>query len=772
MSLSLKEAFPCLLSYLRRLIHKTVEENFPDLITFSVGSGIFRRTIVAFRVACERGPLGLQLMSTPSPKVSRGRGSGRGRELTSSERVAQWVSEREERRLNKERWANPSSFSNLQEYEYATKSCTESESISERSKNKRQGAQIYVPLSLRDKKLNAADLTKSLSTTESKINCCKQNDEVIISGNLDIAASVKHKESVHTASELETNKLFKGRGRGRKKPEVELYVPRALRGQKSDYQQNNEERNSFQDQSDFVQMDDTACKNLEKDNADSYQTLPEIEETLSDKLNNLPPERPDFHVDNTEVKNEPTLSDCNMSLEHHNTSWDEINGNAASDLKSCFRNETVHIPNLDCSELRQDVSIVDSDHTGSTSNSFTFEFYDSAVIAFLPSPPVQNQTFSLPMFQEQPSVNILNPTQLPSCGLSKLSNCEDVHDSDINNSAIVPEQNLLTAIPVIDKMNTNSNHTPFNSVAENNVEMLVPNLCTVQSKPELSEKNSNKKQKMKKKTKEPSLAKEIKSRKGKNEPDLKSDKKSLSIPPVPRGCTSDIKQKGTSSKDNVQNENGDVEEDSWDTLFDENGDCLDDSMMKELTEYVGQVEIDKPKINYLKYEPKEIPLDTEAFSHIIEIYDFSPELATCDLVSAFRDFSSRGFDVKWVDDTHALGVFSSATAANEALKMIHPLFKVRSMSEASKMGQQKAKHCQEFLQPYKARPETTSIAARRLVAGALGMAPRVSREVRDQERQKLKEAKEKRRQERQQKNDVWDGSVGKCAMDEEDQSLR
>ncbi|GFS02355.1 growth inhibition and differentiation-related protein 88-like protein [Elysia marginata] len=72
----------------------------------------------------------------------------------------------------------------------------------------------------------------------------------------------------------------------------------------------------------------------------------------------------------------------------------------------------------------------------------------------------------------------------------------------------------------------------------------------------------------------------------------------------------------------------------------------------------------------------------------------------------------------------------------------------------------------EFLQPYKARPQTTSIAAHRLVAGALGMAPRVPREVRDKERQKLKEAKEKRRQEKQQKIDIWDGNFGKCAMDE------
>ena len=47
----------------------------------------------------------------------------------------------------------------------------------------------------------------------------------------------------------------------------------------------------------------------------------------------------------------------------------------------------------------------------------------------------------------------------------------------------------------------------------------------------------------------------------------------------------------------------------------------------------------------------------------------------------------------------------------------------------------------EFLQPYKPRPETSAMAARRLVAGALGLATGVSREKREMERKQLKEAK-------------------------------
>lgn len=49
----------------------------------------------------------------------------------------------------------------------------------------------------------------------------------------------------------------------------------------------------------------------------------------------------------------------------------------------------------------------------------------------------------------------------------------------------------------------------------------------------------------------------------------------------------------------------------------------------------------------------------------------------------------------------------------------------------------------EFLQPYKPRPVTSAVAARRLVTGALGMQPRLSKEQRAEERKVLKEARGK-----------------------------
>nr|KAG5691793.1 hypothetical protein BaRGS_003189 [Batillaria attramentaria] len=170
---------------------------------------------------------------------------------------------------------------------------------------------------------------------------------------------------------------------------------------------------------------------------------------------------------------------------------------------------------------------------------------------------------------------------------------------------------------------------------------------------------------------------------------------------------------GEDKSDNSTEEEDD--EDSWDKIFDDNGDCLDPTMMAELTAHVGEVKISKPKkINYLDYQPREADMDL---------------------------------------------------AAQDALKLIHPMMKLRPLSEASKQSRSKARRCQEFLQPYKARPETTAAAARRLVAGALGMTSRIPKEQRDQERRQLKAAKEKKKLDRKQKEAIWDGTFGKCAMD-------
>lgn len=102
------------------------------------------------------------------------------------------------------------------------------------------------------------------------------------------------------------------------------------------------------------------------------------------------------------------------------------------------------------------------------------------------------------------------------------------------------------------------------------------------------------------------------------------------------------------------------EEDDWDAMFDDNGDCLDPKMLEELTAAVGKVTIEKPKTDYKVYHTKQELLRDEEFPHVLEVSNFPVEFKTQDLMTLFHAYKESGFDIKWVDDFHALAVFSSS----------------------------------------------------------------------------------------------------------------
>ncbi|XP_053723020.1 R3H and coiled-coil domain-containing protein 1 isoform X2 [Synchiropus splendidus] len=120
------------------------------------------------------------------------------------------------------------------------------------------------------------------------------------------------------------------------------------------------------------------------------------------------------------------------------------------------------------------------------------------------------------------------------------------------------------------------------------------------------------------------------------------------------------------------------------------------------------------------YFYEDVRANLEGFGHVIEIYDFPNIFKTEDLLEAFVDYSDGGMKIKWVDDTHALGVFSSEAAALEALSIHHPLLKTRPLARGSKKAKGKAIRQAEFIQPVRERPKTDSAVAKRLVSRALG----------------------------------------------------
>ncbi|KOC59860.1 R3H and coiled-coil domain-containing protein 1-like [Habropoda laboriosa] len=196
----------------------------------------------------------------------------------------------------------------------------------------------------------------------------------------------------------------------------------------------------------------------------------------------------------------------------------------------------------------------------------------------------------------------------------------------------------------------------------------------------------------------------------------------------------------------------------WDSLFDDNGDCLDPSLIEEANISVGDVMIEQPKNDYKPYT-KHIEVSSDEFAHVVEIYNFPSEFKTSDLAAVFSPFKNGGFELKWVDDTHCLGVFSSPLVAAEVLASDHPFVKTRPLSEATALSKTKAKRSAEFLQPYRSRPETCAALARRLVTGALGVKLATARQEREHEKNVLREAKEKRRLANKQREDAWEGII-------------
>ncbi|XP_018415184.1 PREDICTED: coiled-coil domain-containing protein R3HCC1L-like [Nanorana parkeri] len=202
----------------------------------------------------------------------------------------------------------------------------------------------------------------------------------------------------------------------------------------------------------------------------------------------------------------------------------------------------------------------------------------------------------------------------------------------------------------------------------------------------------------------------------------------------------------------------DDEEESWDSLFNDDGDCVDPQLLTELTvRGKNHQSREESQFNYYDYDPKEPAMDDLELSHVIEIYDFPAEFKTEDLLRAFATYQKKGFDVKWIDDAHALGVFASPIAARDALTFKNPMLKVRPLSQATRASRAKARACADFLQPAKDRPETSAVLARRLVISALGVRSTQSRAEREAERKKLQEAKARRHLEAKQREDAWEG---------------
>ncbi|NXJ75262.1 R3HC1 protein, partial [Trogon melanurus] len=154
------------------------------------------------------------------------------------------------------------------------------------------------------------------------------------------------------------------------------------------------------------------------------------------------------------------------------------------------------------------------------------------------------------------------------------------------------------------------------------------------------------------------------------------------------------------------------------------GDLEDNCTAELFAEIVGNltvkdISIEKISFDYSSYGDAQV--SEGDFGHVTEIYDFSPSLKTEHLLEVFSDFHESGFKIQWVDDTHALGIFSSLSTASQALGRRYPSLKIRPLIHATKQSKIKALQRPKLLHLAKERPQTDTAVAKRLVTRALGL---------------------------------------------------
>ncbi|KAF6216511.1 hypothetical protein GE061_000853 [Apolygus lucorum] len=211
-----------------------------------------------------------------------------------------------------------------------------------------------------------------------------------------------------------------------------------------------------------------------------------------------------------------------------------------------------------------------------------------------------------------------------------------------------------------------------------------------------------------------------------------------------------------------------IEEDSsnlyadWDSIYDDRGECLLPSAgsVKYSPEVVkNSVQLKSPDSK--KGDDDDQPHET---SSIIEIYGFSEDLKTNDILNAFGNWNQRGFNLKWVDNTHALGIFPTPALAEEVLSSNIPIVKIRPISQGTALSQERAR---TLVLPSSLRPKTCTALARRLVSGALGLRVNVTPEERAAERELLREAREKKKLVLKQRDAAWEGNFSSLECSEE-----
>jgi len=149
-------------------------------------------------------------------------------------------------------------------------------------------------------------------------------------------------------------------------------------------------------------------------------------------------------------------------------------------------------------------------------------------------------------------------------------------------------------------------------------------------------------------------------------------------------------------------------------------------------------------------------LGVRELPHVVELYDLTRQVKTTQIEEFLVEYAWGGVGptVKWVDDNHALAVFSCREAAEALLDSNQKTFKVRAYSKACEQAH--LLPSEELTPPSAVRPKTTTAVARRLIGSALGNTAVLDREAERELAQLRREKKQGKKEREEQLAAAWE----------------
>ena len=124
--------------------------------------------------------------------------------------------------------------------------------------------------------------------------------------------------------------------------------------------------------------------------------------------------------------------------------------------------------------------------------------------------------------------------------------------------------------------------------------------------------------------------------------DKKTDKITESLSELEISDSSHPKDHNPLNSNHKGNNEVVVEDSSWDTLFDENGDSIRPEFVQRVNDLICNkdcdLKLEKSGIDYFHFQYNEPEFDNSEFAHILEVYDFAIELKTQDIMTSISVF--------------------------------------------------------------------------------------------------------------------------------------